>query len=383
MLFSPKAYGNIILVLEAQSSLARSSLIWYRTGEQAQVIFLDECAIPFKANATAPYFIKTTLKALTQATDAALKALHSLSHEDAEKKMPTHVEAVHYILSSPWIASQARTLSMSFDKNTTITRQKIEKILEEERAKLAPDTNGPTETIEEKIFDVRLNGYSVSEWEGKQATLLEVAYAVTVGGADTIKRLREACDQIVKPGKVHFHSSMLLQYVGIRTAMPERTGYTLIHVHGELTDVLAVKNGSCVFFGSFPMGINTVIRKIAHSTKTDMLTADSLLSLYLGGRLDEAHTKTVEPIMSDMSAGWSGELRKIFKDASLEPGLNRSAIVTARAHEGFFVKSFEAAYPGSKAEAWAASDIMEGVAFGPGAQRMRGVSVYAIALGIL
>ncbi|MDB5239311.1 MAG: hypothetical protein JWO00_646 [Candidatus Parcubacteria bacterium] len=380
MLFSPKTSGKIILLLEIQSSVARSSLVWYRIGEPIRILFVDERPIPFKPNVGTPYFIKTTLKALSQTIDAAMKDLHAQSHADAEGLMPHTVEEIHYVLSSPWIASQARTLSLALDKNTAITDKKVREILDEERKKLMPDTDGPLETIEEKIFDVRLNGYSVLVWENKQAHLLEISYAVTVGGSDTIRRFRESCEHIIRPSRIHFHSSLLLQYVGVLAAMPERTTYTLVHIHGELTDVLSVKNGSCTFFGSYPMGINTIIRKIAHSTKMDIQTADSLISLYLGNRLDPEHASSTASVMKAMAAGWSGELSKLFKDTSLQSSLGRDVLVAARSHEDFFVQSLATVHPGGRIEAWSPSEAMPNVIFASAAHHWRIISSYSIAI---
>jgi hypothetical protein len=379
-LFSNKAHGKMILVLEVQSSIARSSLLWYRDGQPAYVLCVDERVIPFKPNVGTPYFIKMTLRALGETIDETMRRLHVIRHDGKHKDMPHRPEEVHYILSSPWIASQARTLSMTFEKNTTITREKINEILVSERKKLVPETEGPLETVEEKIFDVRLNGYSVSTWEGKQTKMLDVAYVVTVGGADTIRRFREIGERIVRQSKIRFHSSLLLQYASIMTAMPTLTTYTLVHIHGELTDVLSVKHGSCTFFGSYPMGISSIIRKIASATKTDIQTADSLLSLYLGNKLDEEHMKKISPIMEDMSSGWSGELRKLFKEASLVGPIDSETIITARAHEDFFVKSYRTIHPEGHVEAWSSSDIMPNVVFESAVHRLRGVSAYAIAL---
>ncbi len=380
MLFSSSAQGKLLLVLEIQSSMVRGSLVFCRTGEPAHIMLIEEVAIAFKPNAGTPYFVKMTMRSLREATDLILRKLHVMATDKKHPGLPHHVDEIHFVLSSPWIASQARILSLSFDKNTTITREKMSSILEAERAKLAPKDDGPLETIEEKIFDVSLNGYSVEHWEGKSARELGVSYAVTVAGSDTMKRLREVCEHAVRKNHIFFHSSLLLQYVGLRTALPGREFYNLVHIHGELTDVLIVKHGTCVFFGSYPMGVNTIVRKIAHATKTDMRTADSLLSLYLGAKLNETQAEEVAPVMKDMAAGWSAEFAHLFKDASLAGLIQRETLIAARTHEDFFVASFQAAYPEHHVQAWSGEEIASHVTFAAAVPHYRVVSAYALAV---
>jgi cell division ATPase FtsA len=68
--------------------------------------------------------------------------------------------------------------------------------------------------------------------------------------------------------------------------MRERDTYTLIHAHGELSDVVVVVRGACVFFGSYPTGIRSIVRAVAEATKTDEEAADSFLALYGEKRLE-------------------------------------------------------------------------------------------------
>ena len=371
-------------MLEIQSSLTRGSLVWFRSGRPPMVLSTDSRAVPYKSDVDTSYFIKTTMQVLAETIDDALRRLASLKTEENRRMgMPRAVKEAHYVLSSPWIASQARSLSLSFHKDTAITGDKVAGILDAERAALAPEGSAILEAIEEKIFDVRLNGYSVSAWRGKQARELGISYAVSVCGADTTRRLRRACERAVKPADVHFHSSLLLQYVGLCKAMPARDSYILIHVHGELTDAVVVKDGSCVFFGSYPMGTNTVVRKIAKAAKTDVEIADSLLTLYLSDKFDREHGKQAEKIMEEMSAGWSGEFKKLFKDSPLAESMPTEAIMAARAHEDFFLRSFSAAYPGIRLQTLSIEDISPLIEFDAPAELKRVVGLYALAINSL
>lgn len=385
MFFSRKTEGKVILLIEVQSSILRGSVIWLRNGQPPHILFTEGRMIPYKPQVGSLYLIKVTMKGLSDTIDASLtrwSAFKSAKNEGYEL-MPTSIDEVHYVLSSPWVTSQARTLSVSFEKDTNITADRVSDILKKERTSLVTDDGKTLEIIEEKIFDVRLNGYSISNWAGKQAREIEISYAATVGGTDSTKRFRDAVKQVAKANKTHFHSSLLLQHVGLRMLKPDVDAYTLIHVHGELTDAVVTDHGACVFFCSFPMGIDTIIRKIASATKTDERTADSLLALYLGERLDEANIRSAEPVMNEMLVSWNADFDKLFRNTPLSGALPPYTIIYGRAHEEFFAIGYRKAHMGSKVEVMSIDEVAPHVVFESPADRMRIIGVYALAINSL
>ena len=66
-----------------------------------------------------------------------------------------------------------------------------------------------------------------------------------------------------------FHSSLFLKYAGLRAVRPNDEIWAMIQVHGELSDVMTAKDGSCIFIGSFPVGADTVVRGIAKAAGLD------------------------------------------------------------------------------------------------------------------
>ncbi|MFA6432409.1 MAG: hypothetical protein WCV82_01125 [Candidatus Paceibacterota bacterium] len=380
MFFSRKTTGKVVLLLEVQSSVVRGSLFWFRPGLPPSILFSDSRIVPYKPQVGTVYFIKVTMKALTETLDANLRRLHDFRSEEAYLEMPQEIAEAHYVLSSPWVVSQARTLSLSFDKDTAITEDKMEAILAKERGSLMPKDGTSLEVIEEKIFAVRLNGYSLSSWVGKAARELEISYAATVGGFDSTKRFKDALKQAVRSGRVLFHSSLLLQYVSLRTIMPTREAYTLVHIHGEITDVVVVDRGSCVFFCSYPTGANGLVRRLSRVTKTDLQAADSLISLYEADNLDEDHARSITPVMNELGKNWGDEMTKLFKDSRISQPLPPSTIIAAHSHEKFFVDTFRASHPGSRIELLTVDEVAPHVVFEDSADHLRIVGMYALAI---
>lgn len=316
--------------------------------------------MPYKPSATTAYYLGATIRDLKEMIGGLLRDLHRISSGGEEFGVPHRVDEVHYVLSSPWIVSQARTVTASFDHDTVISEDRVNKILARERENIGIDKKIETDTLEEKIFDVRLNGYSIESWRGKEATELQISYALSAGSRNSIRKLKEAALDGARCKKVCFHSSLLLQYISLRSAPVPEDSYTLLHIHGELTDLVVVKDKSCSFFGSFPLGVNTVMRKIAEATNTDYKTAESLLSLYLGNHIEESHEKKASFVINNLAWGWANEIDKLWKSdsADLPQGSNKggsfsenlpeTVFIIARAHGDFFERSFRTAHPRAK-----------------------------------
>lgn len=378
MFFSSKPKAKLDLILDIQSSIVRGALVLKRPNDIPEVIYIYSTFIPFKPQVSSGYLVKMTLRAVEETIQAILKEL-SLRKTAQHIELPQHISAAHYVLSSPWIVSQAKTISLSFPKETKVTKEKIRSITEEERLKLLGDEANSLSVIEEKVFDVRLNGYSIPSWQGRLAKELEISFVVGVAGTRMIESLRNACLHIVPSGRIDFHSSLFLQNIGIQRVLPDRSTYTIIHVHGELTDVVVMKNHSCVFFGSYPWGVQSVIRKIAHASKTDEQAAESLFTLSLGNNLDASHAASSRKIVDDIADGWVSEYAHMMKLSGLKV-LPDDIIISARAHEDFFVNTFKNKYPDADVITLEIDQIIPTVRFAPSVEKLRilGLCINAI-----
>jgi hypothetical protein len=347
MFFSSRPDSKLILLLEVQSSLVRGSLALMRTGHP-EILFTQTLDIEFMPGATSAYYIKITLESVSAMVESALRNLSLLANGDHAAPIPKRVQEVHFILSSPWVISQAKTISISFEKDTPITPERIHEILEDERARVSLGAKVETETIEEKVFDVRLNGYSIEHWKGKDARTLDISYALSISSKKSIVDLHETVSHLVSSKNVFMHSSLLLQYISLRDAHSPGDTYMLVHAHGELTDMVVVRHGTCSFFGSFPVGINTIIRKLAEMTGHTPKTADSLLSLYLGHHMDGPDESRAGIAIDSMTRNWTNELLALA-EAVKDPAqfMPPRIFVIAHSHADLFEANLKKSFPQS------------------------------------
>lgn len=377
MLFSSKnKKDRVDLILDIQSSVVRGALMLIRPGAVPHILWTESIDIPYRAQGGSAYLIKMAIRAIE---DIALAAHVYVRDTHGKETLPSRITSVHCGLSSPWIVSRARTVSQEFSKETTITKNRIADIIRTERRDLAGGDEKGLISIEEKIFDVRLNGYSILEWEGNAAKSLEISFAISLAGTRMIECFKDAAKRAGPREETRFHSSLLLQYTGISLALTINDPYMLVHIHGELTDLVIADGHSCILFGSHPVGVRTVVRKIAHALKISDIAADSLLTLHQSGKLDPEHYQSARKVIADVARGWQSECAKLI--ALIPPGRVPSmSIVLSRTHQDFFGDAMKETPLGMRVRALSADEFGSRVSFEPHAERLRTTVLYAIAI---
>ncbi len=380
MLFSSKdKLGRLELIFDIQSSIVRGSLMLLKHGEVPHILWMQSVDITYRPKGGSAYLIKMAVRAVE---DVSMSAHAYVRDKHDRDPLPPKIAGVHFVLTSPWIVSRARTISQKFPKDTRITRARIAEIIKAERSELSSDESGGLTSIEEKIFDVRLNGYSIPEWEGNMARTLEVSFALSIAGNRMIEYFAKAARRAGAHETPRFHSSLLLQHAGMMIATPLNDSYALVHAHGELTDLVMVDNRSCVLFGSHPVGVHTIVRNIAHALKISEPTADSLLSIHEDGKLSAENDIAGIRAIEGASAGWVNGCKKLIAMAP-ENRYPTQAVISARTHEKFFRDSFITAYPSVKTSLLNTDDLTRLVTFDPKIETLRLTVLYAVAIQAL
>ncbi len=367
---------DLTLVFDIQSSVVRGALV-EDISTSPSIIHSCIIYVPHRPTVGGSYLIKRTLKAISDVMEDMNKFIFYLDKKIYEKK----IRDVHFVLSSPWISSQAHLIKVGREKVDTIDEGFIKDVLAEERKKMFSNDSSLI-TIEEKVFDIRLNGYSVAEWKDRRASSIEASYTSSYASNNIIEKFKESVSHFVHKSHIFFHSSLLLQYVGLKNIYKnEHANYCIVYLHGELTDTVVVKNGSPIFFGSFPFGVQTLVRKIARNTKTDVGTAESMLSLFVGDHVDEKNFESNANIIKEVTSGWKKSLTDILAS---QPEVNSSdfdIIVSSRTHEDFFISSIRQIYTRSRVQSLSSELVQSKVPFLNNSEHIRLLALYASAIG--
>ena len=378
--FSKKSGGKLNLILDIKSSVVRGTLVLIRPDELPFVAWVSVLEIPYKNGSDSTYLLNETVKAIKKIAEEAHVYLRKNS---SSGNSPKKISIIHMVLSSPWIISQARTIDQKFDNDIKISKNHIHDIVRNERAKLTENSSDLT-GIEEKIFDVKLNGYSIPSWQGNTAKNLSVSFAISLASKKITQGFINACKEAGLHGsRIDFHSSLLLQHVGLSHILSIQDPYVLIHVHGELTDVVSATSQFCVLFGSYPIGIRAIVREIMNNINVSESAADSSLNLYETKQLDQLHGVSDIKVISDAVQSWKQGCENILTLVPSEYQPLR-AIISSRFHEKLFEDILSKMNTKIKVESLPIDKILSLVNFEQlVTERLRTTISYIIALQIL
>jgi hypothetical protein len=379
MLFSKPSQGSLSLILDIQSSIIRASLVHSTPGSIPRIVFTFAKNIHNRPGSGSAKIVHTTLTALKESMGGVYQFMNLTKHSP---EFPKKISDAHFVLSTPWVISQARTIVKKFGNGVEVTEKVILDTISAERKHLVSpdlgDANGLT-IIEEKIFNVRLNGYPVHSWKGKKTTELEISFSVSLAGTHTADLFRETC-ALVPKSKIYFHSSLNLQCVALRQLMPHQSAYTLVHVHGELTDVAVISHNSCVFFGSYPLGVYGVLRKIAKAGNSHLEVADSSINLYMQKSYDGGHPSKDIIAVEEGIRAWSAEFKNLFLTSHPQITLPAHITLCGHAHEDLFARSVKVAYPQLEPRLLTTEDLKPFVRYDVPEEPARLMGLYTMAI---
>ncbi len=296
------------LVIDIQSDVVEGTLIKFppKTAklpdpQNPEILYSTAFNVPRKVHTDGDYMAKMMLRAVEDVASCVVKEMGSITDEQ--------IQSVHYILSSPWVISQSKTVEVVYEKETEITDSMVKAVIEKDREELIAKYEADMVFVEQKIFDVELNGYSIEKYHGKRAKTLKISFAFTLSSDKVIKKIQAAIVQHLHVKKDYFHSAILLQYLSSR-AVAAGEEYTVLHVHGEFTDVVVVKKGFSSYLASFPFGTSTLIKKTSATLNTSFEMTSSTLSMYMEKKLNDEELKNVEIVLMPILNGWQSECTK-------------------------------------------------------------------------
>ncbi|MEI6305109.1 MAG: hypothetical protein WCP09_03805 [Candidatus Taylorbacteria bacterium] len=362
--FSSRKVDDLSLVLDVQSSAVLATLVLHRENAKPHVILTHRREVQHRYDQKSAEVIRSTINAITHVVSLISKDLYNLRM--IYPGLPKKIRSVHYTLSSPWILSESKHIKISFDRPKLITDALIHKILNDEREKLSSESRAMSGAlqVEQKIFNVELNGYPISSWVGKEVDALSVSYVSSISGAKMVGRFKDMCMTMVGNHNIFFHSSLFLQYLGIGHMFPHKRNYSIVHVHGEVTDIVVVKNHSCVFFGTYPMGSATILRSISKGSRVGPKTASSMRTLNTSGILDAGLVED-SYIIDQSHDEWLSQLRVAFERGKQRLDDSSTIILSTDVGRDDYSKALVRAFPNVTVELISREDTESEVTYEP------------------
>lgn len=379
MLFSNRKKGELVLILDVESTSVNAILVMQTVGERPMIRFTYSGEVIFREGRDGGDLIEAIIRTVTTVIDETQKYI--VVAKKTVPGMPGKVSSIHYVLSSPWILSESKRLEEHFSQPKKITEAVVRSMVHKERNILEASmkVENKVTQIEEKLFDIELNGYSVADWRGKKALSLSVSFVTSISGIRMTDIFKSLAKRRMRVHKIHFHSSLLLQHIGIRRLWNEKEMYVIVHVHGEITDVMTVHGEACIFFGTFPTGMQTIVRSVAKEAGVGLDTAASMVNLHTSGVIGVESQDSLDVVKSN-NEHWVEQLQKSLQTMPDVFEGSMPIIVATEMQRYSFAKILSDKFPNARVEQLSTEDMDKVIGYDPSVTRSVTASIYTLAL---
>jgi hypothetical protein len=215
------------------------------------------------------------------------------------------------VLSSPWYASQTRTIKL--EKNTSFLFtskladsliQKETSLFEEEHLDKFSHTDNKVRLIEFKNMKTMLNGYMTPDPINKKAKKIEMIIFISMSVDKILKKIEETLFKHFHFEDIKFSSFAMASFTVARDMFVQQENFLLVDIAGEVTDISIINKNILSNSISYPLGRNFMIRRVADSLNCTLSEAKSFISLYKDGHAVNSVEKKLKPIINKLKIEW-------------------------------------------------------------------------------
>ncbi|MEK7134690.1 MAG: hypothetical protein AAB819_03135 [Patescibacteria group bacterium] len=273
----------------------------------------------------------------TSMRDALAKALRTLERllPDVLKKTGgSPPSRVYVTFSSPWHASETRTISSVQDKPFRMTEEILNRIVRREvnsftRTELAARLGEDPSIIEEHVMRIALNGYETREPFGKEAKTLDVGLFLGVISRAILDDVTNETRRVFSAENKSFHSFPFVAFAVVRDFLGAPEKFLIVDVGGEVTDVSVVSDHILSETTTFPVGKRTLLRALSRAFSTTPDEALSLVRLSSEKRLSETTEGRIGKSLSDVGSVWVSAFEKALSGITTRTAIPSSLFISA------------------------------------------------------
>jgi hypothetical protein len=323
-LFSSKINGQRSIILEIQSGLVRGAAIIQQENQTILVTSLVTRSISNKTIIEDSEHLSKRMIALVS------EVVENLIADIGKEK----IDRIEYILSSPWVFSTLKNIKLNYEKEVALDASSLDQIIKDTIKSY--ESVEDVRVIEQKVFEVRLNGYPVKSIENKKVHNFDISIANSLSSVNFLSNLDKTVKKYVNCRNVTLYSGVLLQYSALKNILVERNDFMYIHVHSKITELVVVKDGLCKHIASLPFGIETLVRNVSSITNKTVEASDSNLSMYEGAKLSEVEQNSMKEIVDPIINQWTTLIFDSFKDIFDITNIPKCVLLSTYSHFDLF-----------------------------------------------
>lgn len=296
---------ELALLFDISSSSIGGALFYMQKDGVPKIIYSTREPIKIELEVNVDHFFNLTLNALKHvATKVCMSGIGA----------PTRI---FMVLSSPWYASQTRTIRLEkgepflfTDKLADELTQKELALFEDEYLVKGAHALNKIRPIELKNMKTILNGYATNSPIGQKTKEIEMVLFISMSQEQFLGKMESVINQHFPHRKIEFVSFVMASFTVARDMFVNQESFLLINIGGEITDISMVKKDILRESASFPLGKNYIMRSLATELSISSSEAKSMLTLYNEGHLAEAEKFKIEPVITKIKTEWV----KVFQE---------------------------------------------------------------------
>lgn len=312
---------EISLIFDIGSGTLGCAIVKFNKGKSPQILYTYREPIVSKRNIDSEGLTQAMIKTLNSVCDVVLR--DGFAHLPNPKNSIKRINKVHYVFSSPWVLSQTKVITVEKETEVLVTRELIESIIKDEEkgfermyseGNYSDTFDFDVDIIERNVVQVNLNGYTTHNPFGKYAHKIEVPFFLSVISRKVVGKIDDVVRKHFSPHGHKAHSCILLSCITLRDMFHAEDDFMFVDIHGELTDIGIVKNGVLVQAASFPLGINTIVRKVSKELSTTPQVAESQIRIFLEGKTDDKISVIMKGVLNKIRREWVALFHEALDD---------------------------------------------------------------------
>jgi cell division ATPase FtsA len=300
--FFKKNKESYSLVFNISSGSVSGGVIRFTEAPGENVSFYAKEIIPFQKEISVPKHLELMKTSLNTLADKIRK--------NCQKK----IDRVFYIFSSPWCASQTKTIRVKESKTFKVTSDYLNHLIDEQEKTFQTDITKAGKAIERKIIQVKLNGYIVDDFYNKSTKELEVSVFFTVVPENVLQTVEQAVSKVFLVNDVWCHSLALTCQSIIKNFYPQKNDFIYIDISEEITDISIIMNNIMVNNVTLPLGRNDFIRELSKVLNVSKEIADSQISIHNAKANDDLGSMKLAVAMDKAGLDWLSKISQILND---------------------------------------------------------------------
>ena len=225
-------------------------------------------------------------------------------------------DRIEIIFSSPWFVSETRAVRVRKEQQWEVTRSFLDELRAHEEARFLREKQhhldplrGTAAPIEHAFMKLELNGYGTRAPVGKTTRSLYGALYMSLGVRRVLHEIEEMLLHCWGDRHVSFHTFPLVALTALRPLVNTEEGFVLVHIGGEITEIVLLRDHAIEALASFPVGAHLAVRALAGSSRTTPHEAQSTISLYFAKRLNKSDAERVARILSEAREEWCARVK--------------------------------------------------------------------------